>query len=451
MHNVKQNAVNNKKPTAKRSQGLKKYKIGSINVSDATYKADVAKYDMFPSDKVFITCNGVKFGRSKYDQLLKVELPCSGFAKMIVENHKIPKRTITDDDIANANHCDMLQLLVWWDETLLTKDGLLVKLKNYPHCYVIREGVFNIDTCELAPPFIAVQKFLGLNILQAYYVCDAFLKHADKGDVRDYTFLHFGVGEMPQVAPDSLNYVRENNILGVDPKGLATLFSILYDSCHISKDVILEMASRELVVVDSLYNVAFLSYDAEGNVASVFKMSRYKHSEDKFSFNHYVTQRGIGFVYCCGEAEQYDTFESLAVFDNPIELMSYLTLEREAHPLVPSISNAGCYMAMLNGNTFAISEWLTKHSEVGTLYVALSFNRVNQYIKKALTRLALEIKLPHIKEFRELLTEYAHKATIKNTYHSLRVGGWNDLINLYLDELNAVFVPLNAYEIRRYA
>ena len=165
-----------------------------------------------------------------------------------------------------------------------------------------------------------------MNILQAYYVCDAFLKHADKGDVRDYTFLHFGVGEMPQVAPDSLNYVRENNILGVDPKGLATLFSILYDSCHISKDVILEMASRELVVVDSLYNVAFLSYDAEGNVASVFKMSRYKHSEDKFSFNHYVTQRGIGFVYCCGEAEQYDTFESLAVFTQPaieISLSAY--------------------------------------------------------------------------------------------------------------------------------
>lgn len=451
MHKVKHNADGTKKLTVKRSQGSKKYRISSISISEATYKAEGTKYDKFPSDKVFITCNGVKVERSKYNKLLKVELPSSAFAKMIVENHKIPERTITDDDIANANHCDMLQFLVWWDESLLTKDGLLIKLKNYPHCYVIREGVFNIDTCELAPPFIAVQKFLGLNILQAYYVCDAFLKHADKGAVRDYTFLRYGVGEMPQVALDSLNYVRENNILGIDPKGLATLFSILYDSCHISKDVILEMATRELVVVDSLYNIAFLSYDAEGNVASVFKMSRYKHSEDKFSFNHYVTQRGIGFVYCWGEAEQYDTFESLAVFDNPIELMSYLTLEREAHPLVPSISNAGCYMAMLNGNTFAISEWLTKHSEVGTLYVALSFNRVNQYIKKALTRLALELKLPHIKEVRELLTEYAHKAVIKNTYHSLRVGGWNDLINLYLDELNGFFVPLSRYEIKRYA
>ena len=134
---------------------------------------------------------------------------------MIVENHKIPERTITDDDIANANHCDMLQFLVWWDESLLTKDGLLIKLKNYPHCYVIREGVFNIDTCELAPPFIAVQKFLGLNILQAYYVCDAFLKHADKGAVRDYTFLRYGVGEMPQVAlcnPSACGIIHQNGL-----------------------------------------------------------------------------------------------------------------------------------------------------------------------------------------------------------------------------------------------
>ena len=119
---------------------------------------------------------------------------------------------------------------------------------------------------------------------------------------------------MPQVAPDALNYILSENILGVVPVGYATLFGILTDNFHISKEVIYEMMDRNLIIVDSHFNICFLSYDLSGNVASVYKMSRYNHSDIKYSFNNYVTQADVGFGYCSSEAERHNFFENVVVF-----------------------------------------------------------------------------------------------------------------------------------------
>lgn len=166
------------------------------------------------------------------------QLPDSGFSKSRLALNKIKKHFISEDDKCNCNRADMLHLLSWWDQSVLERKDSLVVLKSNPNCYVIKEGIFNIETCELAPPFVAMQKHLGFNMLQAYYICDTFLKHADKTMVRDYATQHFGFGKMPNVASDALNYILDDNILYTEDVALATLYGVLKDVFHISKSVI---------------------------------------------------------------------------------------------------------------------------------------------------------------------------------------------------------------------
>ena len=130
------------------------------------------------------------------------------------------------------------------------------------------------------------------------------------------------------------------------------------------------MIERKYIIVDSHYNICFLSYDEDGNIASVYKMSRYKHSEDRFSFNHYITKSSISFMYCSEDAKQNNFFRSVVVFDSPLELLSYLTLEESKHQLVPSMDEGCCYIAMFNSNILSINNWLNKHDEIETLYIA---------------------------------------------------------------------------------
>ena len=449
MQNVNSKVGGTKKLTARRNNSPKRYKISSIKVTEEAYNKGSSKYDKFP--KVLITRqNGVVFDPQQYKRFKTMQLPCSNFAKTIVQNNKIPEHTVTEGDKCNSNRVDMVQWVAWYDESLLVKNGSFITLKDHPNCYVLRNGIFNIDTLELSVPFVALQKYLGFNILQTYYLCDAFLKHADLDAVREYTNLVYGVSEMPQFAPDSLNYIIEDNILGVKKIGLATLFSILYDHFHISKDVILEMVERGLLIVDSKYNVCFLGFDADGNVSSVYKVSRYKH-KDEFSINLYVTKENVGFVYCSEEAECNGWFNSVTVFGSPMEMLCYISLARESDPLVPPLDDGGCNVALIDGKVYFPNEWLDKHYEVYKLNVALNFNRGHHYNTKAIIREAEKLDVPYINELRNLVADYSNKAILKHGRTEYQVDGWHGLINLYLDNLNASFVPLRAYEIKHYA
>ena len=368
------------------------------------------------------------------------QLPDNSFARCRVAQNKIKKHFITEDDKCNCNRCDMLHLLVWWDQSLIEKQEDFAILKDQSSCYVVKEGIFNIETCELAPPFIALQKYLGFNMLQAYYICDTFLKHADKAMVRDYATHNYGFGNMPNVAQDALNYILDDNILYVEDVALATLYGVLKDLFHISKSVIYEMIERQYIVVDSHYNICFLSYDEVGNVASVYKMSRYKHSDNTFSFNHYITRANVSFMYCSEEAKQYNSFGSVVVFDSPIELMSYLTLEESNHNIVPLMDESCCYIAMFNSNILSIKEWLGKHDEINTLYIAIRLTVLNSnYIKKHLIDYAKKLRVPKTQVLSDIILKHTQSVPTQYIYNSFRLDGWNALLCLYSNLFSVMF------------
>ena len=427
----------------------------SLHINEEEYLYNTSKYDDVVISKVIITCNdGTHIERDNYKKKHQgIMLPDSSFARARVKNKKLHKHYVTDDEEHNCNKANMLHLLVWWMQSLIVKMGDYVVVRSNPSCYVCREGIYNIDTCELMPPMIALQKVFGYTKLEAYYICTTFYQQCYEENIkaiRGYVDLHYGKVEMPQVAPDALNYILGENILGVVPVGYGTLFGILTDNFHISKEVIYEMMDRNLIIVDSHFNICFLSYDLNGNVASIYKMSRYNHSDIKYSFNHYVTQADVGFGYCSSEAERHNFFENVVVFDTPIEMLSYLTLERKSNSIVPSFDESTYYMSMYYGNVFAVRELLNKHDEVNTFHIATRFVLGNNYVKDDLLEIASTMKVPHIQELNELVAEYANKATSRYSYSSFRVEGWNALIRLHLNLMPVRFNALSERELLNY-
>ena len=438
---------------------LEVYRTLPIYVKERYYVANPAKYDAIFRTKVYIVCkNGIKYLLEDYKTLqtaLKENpiLPDSGYVHYIVNIGKIRHHHVTYEDECNCNNANALMLLCWWDRHLLVRQGDYVVLKSHPNCYVTSEGIFDSDTCQLIPIFVALMKYASLNKLEAYYVCTEFLKQATPDNIKAiirYTAKHFGFGYMPPVPQDALNYVLEDNILGIKKGGYTTLFSILKSKFHIANEVIWELMNRNLVIVDSKYNIGFVSYDAYGNVTSVYKMSRYGHSDTRWCFNHYVTKPNVSFTYCSEEAQRNNTFNSLTVFDSPIELLSYLTLEFKSNPLVTSLIDGGCYMAIFNNNTVAVKEWLDGHDEVNTLNIATRFMPVNRYVKGHLYKVADYMQVPKVQELNQLVTAYANSAIIKEYCDSFRLEGWNALIELHLDMLTARFVPIPPPIIKNY-
>lgn len=438
---------------------LEVYRLLPIYVKERYYVANPAKYDAIFRTKVYIVCkNGIKYLLDDYKTLqtaLKENpvLPDSGFAHYMVDSKRIKFHTVTYEDECNCNHANTLHLFAWWNKLLLVKQGDYVVLKSHTNCYVTNEGVFDMDTCQLIPSYIALIKYASLNKLEAYYVCTTFLEQATPDNIKAiirYTAKHFGFGYMPAVPQDALNYIMEDNILGIKKGGYTTLFSILKSKFHIANEVIWEMINRNLVIVDSKYNIGWVSYDIDGNVTSVYKMSRYGHSDTRFCFNHYVTKPNVSFTYCSEEAQRNNTFNSITVFDSPIELMSYLTLEFRSNPRVTSLIDGGCYMAMFNSNTVAVKEWLNRHDEVNTLNIATRFMPVNRYIKGHLYKIADDMNVPKTQELNQLITAYANSAIMKEYCDSFRLDGWNTLIELHMDMLTARFVPILPSIIKSY-
>ena len=169
-------------------------------------------------------------------------------------------------------------------------------------------------------------------------------------------------------------------------------------------------------------------------------MSRYNHSDTEFSFNRYVTKSDVSFMYCSEEAKQNNSFGSVVVFDSPIELMSYLTLEESNHNIVPLMDESCCYIAMFNSNILSIKECLKKHHDIKTLYIAIRLTSLNgNYIKKHLSDYAKKLRVPEISELNDIISKHTRKMPTQYISNSFRLDGWNALLCIYSDMFSIMF------------
>ena len=179
-----------------------------------------------------------------------------------------------------------------------------------------------------------------------------------------------------------------------------------------------------MITVDPNFNICFNSFDAEGNVVSVLKLSRYKHSNTRFSFNHYITKRNAGFVYCSND-EHSPT--EVAVFDSPIELLSYLSLEMKIDSPVPKLSDHSYLLSMYYSNFEIVKDFLKSN----TLEVVNNGIKLNKYNCKTIRKyICVEAKRYHINKVNDL--NQCIFAFFENNQSKFpkeyRIEGWHKLL-----------------------
>lgn len=336
---------------------------------------------------------------------------------------------ITENDIAYCNRCDMLQLAVWFsEESLLKQDNYLI-LKNKPDCYVIRTGVYSLDGL-LDPPFAALQKHFNLNMWQSYIVCSEFMKKVDKSAIRKYCSQVYGQVDMPYVPKDLLNYVVDESILYREEVGLKTIYGILADAFHIDREVINQFVMKHLITVDEKFNICFNDFDTEGNVVSSLKLSRYKHSNEVFSYNLYTTTPDPSFSYSKYPSTS-NTTKSLTVFDNPVELLSYLSLEQKYNTIVPELSSDGYFLAMYNSNLYPVQRFL-RLNKVDSLNMGIKLTVHNaRYVTKYFNYYGKVFNTNCVVDLQQCLRNYMMHC-IKNhpEMTNYRIDGWNSLLKI---------------------
>ena len=362
---------------------------------------------------------------------------------MKASKNEIPKHItpfeITEQHICECNHCDFLHIITWLDESIIKQRGNYVFLKNDPDCYIIREGLYNIKTGLLQPTYVALQRLFGFNLLQTCLAYQKFTRSGNIEKIRLYCLGKYGSVDMPTPRADLLNYVVEDNIIGKDDIALKTVYGILADQFGINRTIIKKCIESNLITVDPKFNVCFNTFDEDGNVISTLKLSRYKHSNTHFSFNHYVTQRNVGFVYSPKNVD-WAPMTSVAIFDSPIELLSYLSLEKKPNTLapgileettltVPTLSRSSYMFSMYNGNTYSVREWLRSHENIDTINIAIKRNRLNE--KRIRTRFYYDAKvfgIPNVIDLREILTKYLEVFIKKFNKANFKIDGWNALL-----------------------
>ena len=424
----------------KSSVSGKEQESATLYVKEKEYLKHRYKYDHDTQNEIIIICfDGTKVDLQLYksfeSQRLIGVLPDNRYIQNAINNNRFePKDDLTPYDIYSANHCDMRHLLIYWDKELIHKDvdGFIV-LRDHLHCYVFREGVYNTQTHHLAPPFVALQKYVGLSRNQAYHLCNFFLMKVEKSAVRQYCHKHYANFDIdiPPSLDAPLNYLKDDNILESDSASKTSLFSVLKDACYIDESAILDMLQYGQFSMDSKHNICFNTVDESGNIISSYKMSRYKHGFDDFSYNHYVTRRNVGFEYLSlgalkKEWEKSDSLTAVTVFEDPIELMSYLALEKLGR--VEKLSNVSHFLALNGSNTNVLNDFLKRHKEVKTVNVAIKGNYINNvFISKQLVRDAKKLCVTTINMTNDLLFEETCKVTF-NGDGEIGIHGWNDLL-----------------------
>ena len=148
-------------------------------------------------------------------------------------------------------------------------------------------------------------------------------------------------------------------------QSLRTAYAVLHKRFGIDRAVITEFIYRKYLLMDTNQNLCFVTY-SQGNIIAV------AHRVQEKSYNaeeHQSTKRNIGFQYASSGDADSDMYRNVYVFENVIDLMSYLSLTRMGK--VPPIEKASCLLTLHGLTNGAIYNFICEHPEVKTIYGCL--------------------------------------------------------------------------------
>ncbi len=292
--------------------------------------------------------------------------------KATVLNNRFKKRHITPRMIDKATEsCNLIQLLIWWDEDNVSFINNQFCLKSNPKYKIFENMLYNFYTGEALPPIFALEDICGLSFQQAYYVLNHFALRVNKYDIQQYIKKNYiNSTSSLKIEADVKNF---NNILDEDLlnfsdvaiKGyaLSRTYAYLCTQRKIDRDIISNFIHRRLLCMDKSYNLAFLTY-RNNDVIAVTRKSTNTKSNFRQNF---VVEHFTGFSYSSVNAKEY---KNVYVFESCVDLMSYMSLAKIK--AVPQIDYNDSLLISLNGaNIKYLDKVLRENLTIENIYMCL--------------------------------------------------------------------------------
>ncbi len=351
--------------------------------------------------------------------LNEVRKPSALRVRQQIESGHYQRLHYTARDIDKFNSLNMIQLLAWYDEASLIYDDKTLTLKEHPTCIVFAEGVYNTENCRLYQVIDALINLLGFRFPHACFIANSFLKDISFSMIRAYCEHKY-----PQASKVSLdNNFNFNDLLAQNlfehgnSQSIRTAYALLHNRYGIERPVVTEFMYRKYLLMDTNRNLCFVTYSQGNVIAVVRKMHEKNYNTDEYQ----STKRNVGFQYASEQDANYDMYRSVYVFENIIELMSYLSLARMGK--VPTIEKASCLIALNGLKNGVLYNFLSEHHEVKTIYGCLGnddpainaarFIRQRQYVDMQPFLRDYSLEHGYVKNWNALLkqiqNEYAAK------------------------------------------
>lgn len=327
--------------------------------------------------------------------------------------NQFPKPHYLPRDIEQFKAVDNIHALVWYDENALSYEEDRLVFKCHKHCIIYSEGVYDTETNKVYDFIEVLKTFFGLTFPQACYVAKTFLETVNHQSVRAYCELKYPNAKKSSLSSDhNLNTIKtENLFLKENNNSYKTGYAVLHNRFGIDRNIVSNFIHREYLIMDNQYNLCFLTYEKD-NVISVLKY---------LSDNNYIAtetqdkHRNAGFRYAIKEEADYNMFRNVYVFENVVDLMSYLTLVKMG--LVPEIEKASCLLSINGISNGVLHNFLSEHPEVLTIYACLQNDSAGLKATKNISQRVMVNMQPILRDY-----------SLKNSY----VQTWNAMLQYEL-------------------
>ena len=301
-----------------------------------------------------------------------------------VLNNRFTRKHIPKKQVDKLNEsCDLIQLLIWWDESSIQYRRKQFQLKDNPRCTVYNSVVYDHYTGFTTNPISTMMTYFDMDFPQAVYVVNYFMTKVSKLEMEQYIQSEYI--DMEIFTGDNgvdLNYLldvdqTQSTLPDVKALALKKVYAYLCNTRCIDRDLVSHFLKRRYVGLDASNLLCFFGYRGD-TVISVAK----KGINPRISFKQNMTrEKHAGFFYGSSTTNEY---REVYVFESCVDLMSFLTLVKRGK--LPKVAIDACFISLNGANPRYLDKVLLENPTIEHVHFCLDNDRMGQYLVESFNK-----------------------------------------------------------------
>lgn len=301
------------------------------------------------------------------------------FSKVLNEN-RFKTKHHTQSKIDTISQSNLQQLVYWYAPKRLIYKNNRFFIEGANGKVVLYENMaYNHYTGQSYPPIWFLQEFLGLSFHQAVYLLEHFYYKVQKAPIRAELAAVTGqsLEHNPTGTNESLDlthYIAEDKLSDPTTKADALKRAIAYLSLNrgIDKDIVLNLIKQKFLVMDSNYNLCFVTYQDPLNKKEPIAITKKGTLSSKPYKCNIVKEHSTGFFYAQKNFLRSRDYRTLFVFESIVDMLSFLTLVKQKRIDATYHDANCCYIALNGANNLAyIDKVLGEFPTIDTILLGL--------------------------------------------------------------------------------